>query len=167
MLSGVLGRPVRIESFAGRWMRLVPQERTRLARAPAARRRSSAQLGASAVLGGTVFDRQHHFRIHVGPLDAAGLQALLPRGPQLAAVQALVAQHVGLEFGWDVEVELADGEAPAVRLGRGARLGWTSWLGAPPPGSRPRLRLQPREPGAAAPHRPAGAPAPAPAFSLV
>ena len=37
------------------------------------------------VLGSAVFDRQHHFRLHVGPVDAAAFEALLPTGAALPA----------------------------------------------------------------------------------
>ena len=136
LLSGFLGMQVRVEQFAGRWMPLPRAERTRIGRRGASHRMSTAQLGASAVLGSAVFDRQHHFRIHVGPLDLAAFEALLPVGSALPAVQALVRQYVGLEFGWDLHLVLDKAQVPACRPGRQGRLGWTSWLGAPR-GARP------------------------------
>ena len=99
---------------------------------------STAQLGASAVLGRSVFDRQHHFRVHVGPLDLAGFEALLPVGSALPAVKALVAQYVGIEFGWDLRLELDKARVPACQPGRYGRLGWTTWLGRPP-GQQPAV----------------------------
>jgi type VI secretion system protein ImpH len=86
-------------------------------------------LGRGAVLGTTVWDRQHNFRLHVGPLDAAAFESLLPAGSALPAVAGLVAPYVGFEFGWDVRLRVADEAAQPCRLGRRGRLGWTSWLG--------------------------------------
>ncbi len=139
LLSGYLSMAVRVEQFVGRWMPLPEAERTRVGRRAASRRMSTSQLGTSAVLGRAVFDRQHHFRIHVGPLALPAFEALLPVGSALPAVQALVAQYVGLEFGWDLRLELDKSQVPACRPGRYGRLGWTTWLGRPPgvPRSRP------------------------------
>jgi type VI secretion system protein ImpH len=144
LLSGFLGMQVRVEQFVGRWMSLPEPERTRIGRRAASRRFSTSQLGSSAVLGRAVFDRQHHIRIHVGPLDLPAFEALLPVGSALPAVQALVVQYLGLEFGWDLRLELAKPQVPACRPGRYGRLGWTSWLGKPP-GQRPAaLNLVPK-----------------------
>ena len=136
LLSGFLGKTVRVEQFVGRWMPLPAAERSRIGRRAASRRLSTSQLGASAVLGQAVFDRQHHVRIHIGPLDLQAFESLLPTGSALPALQALVQQYMGLEFGWDLRLELDKAQVPPVRLGRQARLGWTSWLGRPP-GTRP------------------------------
>ncbi|MFO1272936.1 MAG: type VI secretion system baseplate subunit TssG [Rubrivivax sp.] len=131
LLGGYLGRPVRVESFVGRWMTLPAEERTRIGGRAAARRLSTAQLGSSVVLGRSVFDRQHHFRLHIGPLELAEFESLLPTGSALPALQALVRQYVGLEFGWDLRLEVDALELPPCQPGRRGRLGWTSWLGRP------------------------------------
>lgn len=143
LLSGFLGMAVRIEQFAGRWMALPEAERSRIGRRSAQRRLSTAQLGASAVLGRTVFDRQHHFRIHIGGLTLQAFESLLPVGSAMPPLLALVNQYVGLEFGWDLQLQLQPAQRPPIRLGRQGRLGWTTWLGAPRHGAAPALRLVP------------------------
>jgi len=143
LLSGFLGMAVRVEQFVGRWMPLPAAERSRIGRRAASRRLSTSQLGASAVLGQAVFDRQHHFRIHIGPLGLPAFEALLPVGSALPAVQALVRQYLGLEFGWDLRLELDKAQVPASRLGRYGRLGWTTWLGKPRGAAVPALNLVP------------------------
>ncbi len=146
LLSGYLGMPVRIEQFVGRWMALPVAERSRIGRRAASRRTSTSQLGVSTVLGQSVFDRQHHFRLHVGPLSLPAFEALLPVGSALPAVKALVAQYAGLEFGWDLRLELDRAQVPDCRHGRGSRLGWTSWLGKLPAGRPAALNLVPKNP---------------------
>jgi type VI secretion system protein ImpH len=143
LLSGYLRVPVRLEPFVGRWMRLLPQERTRIGRRVASRRSSTAQLGVSAVLGGAVFDRQHHIGLHIGPLDFATFNSLLPSGSALPALQALVRQYLGQELGWDLTLELAASQRPDSRLGRQSRLGWTTWLGPPRGGAPAVMTLSP------------------------
>ncbi|MBX3635771.1 MAG: type VI secretion system baseplate subunit TssG [Rubrivivax sp.] len=144
LLSAFLGRPVRVENFVGRWMALPQAERTRIGRAGARGRQPTARLGSSAVLGGAVFDRQHHFRIHIGALALPEFESLLPVGAALPAVQALVRQYIGVELGWDLRLELAEGQRPASRPGRSGRLGWTSWLGRARDGRPSALNLVPR-----------------------
>ena len=145
LLEGYLRVPVRVEPFVGRWMRLLPEERSRIGRKRASRRSSTVQLGVSAVLGGAVFDRQHHFRLHIGPLDAATFDSLLPTGSALPALQALVMHYLGQELGWDLQLELRPADRPHCRLGTHGRLGWTTWIGPLRPGERPRLRLSAQE----------------------
>ncbi|MDE2081624.1 MAG: type VI secretion system baseplate subunit TssG [Burkholderiales bacterium] len=143
LLSSFLGLRARVEQFVGRWMPLPVAERTRIGRPGAMRRGSTAQLGASAVLGGAVFDRQHHFRIHLGPLGLAAFESLLPVGHALPALKALVRQHAGLEFGWDLRLELDRTQVPPTRPGRQGRLGWTTWIGRPPAHRAVALTLVP------------------------
>lgn len=145
-LSVFLGREVRVEQFVGRWMALPVAERSRIGGRFASRRQSTAQLGRSVVLGGAVFDRQHHFRLHIGPLRLAEFEGLLPVGPVLPPLQALVRQFVGDEFGWDLALALMPAERPQARLGTHARLGWTSWIGRRSPRAACTLHLQPRPP---------------------
>ncbi|MPY87891.1 MAG: type VI secretion system baseplate subunit TssG [Luteitalea sp.] len=68
--------PVRIEEHVGHWMRLGAGERTSL-------RREGATLGAGAVVGRAVWDRQHKFRIHLGPLTLAQYESFLPVPPRV------------------------------------------------------------------------------------
>ena len=143
LLSGFLSMKVGVEQFVGRWMPLPEAERTSIGRRGGSRRLSTCQLGSSAMLGRSVFDRQHHFRIHVGPLSLPAFEALLPTGTALPAVEALVAQYVGMEFGWDLRLELDKTEVPPCSPGHHGRLGWTTWLGRPPGARAAALNLMP------------------------
>jgi type VI secretion system protein ImpH len=138
LLSGYLGRPVRVEQFAGHWMALQEDERSRLGR-------PGTRLGAGAVLGGMVWDRQHGIRLHIGPLDRRAFESLLPDGQALPAVMALVQQYLGHEFEWDLVLGHIAEQVEPSRLGRHARLGWTSWIGRPRPDANgvAGLRLSP------------------------
>ncbi len=141
LLSGYLRRPVQVEQFVGQWLPLPASDRSRIGRSVAGRPNPSAQVGAGAVLGRMVWDRQHNFRIHIGPLDLAAFESLLPGGSALPAVESLVKQYVGHEFGWDLRLSLHREDAPASRPGRQGRLGWTSWLGRLPAGKPAELLL--------------------------
>lgn len=130
MLSGVLQRPVQVEQFVGSWLPLPESERTRVGRNALGERQHSGNcVGGGAVLGGAVWDRQHGFRIHVGPLDAKAFAALLPDGDNLPRIVPLVLHYVGEELHWDLRLVLDRDQVPATRPGIAGRLGWTSWLG--------------------------------------
>jgi type VI secretion system protein ImpH len=121
--------PVAIEQWCGHWMALMRDERSRLGR------REGALLGRSAVLGRTVWDVQHKFRITIGPLSLDRYQGFLPGGAELERLRALVRHWVEIEFAWDLKLVLARAEVPRLELGRNAppdrrtRLGYTGWLG--------------------------------------
>jgi type VI secretion system protein ImpH len=144
MLSGFLRRPVRVEQFAGCWLRLNTSERSRMGRASARKRSPTAILGGGAVLGSMVWDRQHNFRIHIGPLDAPVFESLLPGGGALPAVTSLVQQYVGMELGWDLQLSLKPEQVKPCQPGRHGRLGWTSWLGMKDRKQTTQLTLAPR-----------------------
>lgn len=144
LLGAFLGRVVRVEQFVGRWMALPPAERSRIGGRFASRRLATAQLGRNTVLGRAVFDRQHHIRLHVGPLSLPAFESLLPVGASLPPVQGLVRQYLGDEFGWDLALALAPTERPQARLGQHSRLGWTSWIGPRTRHDQCVLHLQPR-----------------------
>lgn len=118
--------PVRLQTWCGHWMPLAEAERTRLAR--------GEQLGRGAVLGGSVWDVQHKFRLVVGPLRLARYHAFLPGGADLARLQAIVRHWVGIELAWDLRLVLDRRDVPPLALRReGApMLGRTTWLGRRP-----------------------------------
>jgi len=118
---------VRIEQWKGHWMPLGTDERTRL---KTRHKDNIAQcLGQGAVLGGTVWDVQHKFRIVIGPMRESRYHAFLPGGSDLARLQAMVRQWVGLEFEWDLQLILVKADVPKLRLGRSGELGRSTWLG--------------------------------------
>lgn len=122
MLQHFFRVPVDIEQFVGAWMLLDTRERTRLGR-------DSAVLGVAAVAGSRVWDRAHKFRIRLGPLTFAQYEEFLPHGARLRKLVDWVRLYTGFELEWDVRLRLEKSEVPPMRLGKGQRLGWTTWLG--------------------------------------
>ena len=55
-------------------------------------------------------------------------QRLLPDGPSLARLAAVVRNYVGFELRWDARLLLKKNEVPPLQLGRQGRLGWTAWV---------------------------------------
>ena len=121
------GGPVRVDQFQGHWMPLGREERSRL------RRDGQPAVGRGAVLGRSVWDVQHKFRIVMGPLHWERFASLLPDGRPLAQLRALVRQYVGFEFAWDLRLILKRDEVPSWSLAssrdrRVGLLGRTAWL---------------------------------------
>ncbi len=123
ILSAFFRMPVRIESFIGAWLALQPGDRTRLAD-----RRETATLGATALLGGRVWSRQHKFRIVFGPLTLTDYLRLLPGGTSFHRLIPIVRNYAGDALVWDVNLILQRDQVPQTLLGRQGRLGWTTWL---------------------------------------
>lgn len=127
ILRGFFKLPVRIHEFAGHWMRLPDNDRTRLGSGNA-----GCMLGQGAVLGGRVWDRQHRIQVAIGPLRMDQYESLLPGGSALRQLVALMRHYLSFELDWDLRLSLTADQVPAARLGQHARLGWTSWIGTSP-----------------------------------
>ena len=123
LLSGYFRLPVSLEPFVGHWMTLADDDRTRLAGQP------QQGLGQGAVLGRRVWDRQHKFRLCLGPLELRQLEEFLPGGRALAKLVAWVRQYLCFELDWDVRLVLKREQVPPARLGKFQRLGWSTWVG--------------------------------------
>jgi type VI secretion system protein ImpH len=122
MLQHYFRVPLRIEQFVGHWMALSERERTYL-------QRTGATLGTGAVLGRAVWDCQHKFRIHMGPLTLEQYESFLPGHALLSKLVDWVRLFLCFELDWDVRLRLKADEVPRLTLGGRGRLGWTTWLG--------------------------------------
>lgn len=126
ILRAYFGVPVELEQFSGHWMAIPPEAQTRMG----AQDRNN-RLGTSTALGTRVWDRQHKFRLVIGPLGYADYQRLLPGRPGMRALADWVRSYAGLVLDWDVRLVLRQPDVP--RLALGARqLGWTTYLGSGP-----------------------------------
>lgn len=123
-LAGYFRVPVRIDQFVGHYLSLPAEDLTRIGVES-----DGARIGVGAVLGRRVWDRQHKFRIELGPLELPQYENFLPGGTAITRLVALVRQYLCMELEWDARLVLRRGEVPRTRLGCYGRLGWTSWLG--------------------------------------
>ncbi|WP_263143419.1 type VI secretion system baseplate subunit TssG [Pseudomonas sp. RIT-PI-AD] len=131
ILSDFFKVPVAVEEFVSRWLPLPDEQRTRLGAL------SGAQLGIDAVAGNAVWDRQHRFRLKLGPMNRAAYEALLPTGGHHRKLLDWLRTYIGIEFAWDVRLVLRAEDVPRAGLDGGTRLGWSTWMGAQ---ERPRDR---------------------------
>lgn len=127
LVSDWLGMPVEVVEFAGAWLPLPPDQRTRLAANGA-----WCRLGVDAAAGVRAWDPQARIILRIGPLDLSGFQRLLPDRPALRRLVSLVRAYLGFELGFAINPVLAAQEVPALRLTADAdpppRLGWNTWV---------------------------------------
>ena len=128
LLGGYFRIGVTLEPYLGHWMTLPRGERTRLG----GRAARGHGVGTGAVLGGCVWDRQHKFRLALGPLDLVQYESFLPGGAAQPTLLAWVRHYLGDELAWDARLVLRREQVPPTRPGRCGRLGWTTWLGTQP-----------------------------------
>lgn len=124
--------PAKVEQWQPHWLKLPPDAYTRIGLG-----RENAQLGATAVLGGRIWDCQNRFRIVVGPLTLAQYMRFLPDESSLGRLRDWVRNYIGDELSCELQLLLRRTEVPATRLGQAGKLGWTSWLGRRPPPTHP------------------------------
>ena len=130
LISDWLGMHVEVVEFAGAWLPLPPDQRTRLAAGGA-----WCRLGVDAAAGVRAWDPQARIILRIGPLDLKGFQRLLPDRAALHRLVSLVRAYVGFELGFAINPVLAAREVPPLRLDATAepppRLGWNTWIPGP------------------------------------
>jgi len=127
LVSDWLGMEVEVIEFAGAWLPLPPDQRTRLGRSGA-----WCRLGIDAAAGVRAWDAQARVVLRIGPLDLAGFQRLLPDRPALHRLVSLVRAYLGFELGFAINPVLAASEVPSLTLDANVdpppRLGWNTWI---------------------------------------
>jgi type VI secretion system protein ImpH len=121
LIAGLFGVKVEIDEFVGSWLSFDKQECTQLGA-------RQSGLGSDCILGSSIFSVSDKIRIRIFVKDIAQYERFLP-GPDLARqIGDAVFLYLGEEFDWDMELAIPAGEITPVRLGQGAKLGWTSWM---------------------------------------
>ncbi|MCE3027489.1 type VI secretion system baseplate subunit TssG [Salinicola sp. DM10] len=122
ILTYTFGQPCQVVPFSGRWIRLAPDQYTRLGQA-------NARLGQSAVAGTRVRDYQSTFRVRFGPLDLDAYRELLPGTERHRQLVKLLRFYAGIELDFEIELILDKHQIPSPQIGQGSalalgRLGW-------------------------------------------
>jgi len=136
LLAHETAAPVEIVPFAGQWLPVPDDAGIRFGA------RSGGSLRTGYVLGRRIWDRQHRFRVRIGPLDAMQSERLQPGGAGYDRLTAWVRLYVGATLDFDIELRLTHDAAPAMRLGTDSRLARSTWLGSTKRArAKPVLRL--------------------------
>lgn len=123
VLQHYFGVAVMLDQFVGRWFDLPSEHQSHLGHA-------RVRLGADAVVGERVWQRDLRLRITLGPLTRERFNRFLPGGPGALALRELLALMAGPTFEFELRLSLQASEVKGVRLSQSAapRLGWDSFL---------------------------------------
>ena len=129
--------PVEIQQFTGAWYGL--DEPTQCAMSDMDT--PSCQLGAGAVVGDAVWDRQARVRIRLGPLGMERYCDFLPEASAYKALRAITRFFSNQCLEFELQLVLERAQTPGTELDFDAanpvRLGWVSWLRTAPLGIDP------------------------------
>ena len=126
-LAHYFGVRVAIEEHVFHWIDVAPMNHSRLGKPG-----EPSTLDQGAMLGEQVPDRQHKFRIVIGPLDIEQYLRFTPQGDDLPKLIQWVRAFVGREFQWELELRIKPHSAPPAVMGGPQQLGWSGWLGRSP-----------------------------------
>jgi type VI secretion system protein ImpH len=120
--------PIKVLQFQGQWLQLADDERSLISSQRS--RNNYQQLGRNFVLGKQYWSTQNKFRLYIGPLKYEQFQHLLPNEKKLKPIIELTRIFCGIEFDFDIQIELLADDVPYCVIGRflPAYLGWNSWL---------------------------------------
>jgi type VI secretion system protein ImpH len=121
LIAGLFGVKVEVDEFVGSWLSFESQDCSQLGA-------NQSRLGVDTILGSSVFSVSDKFRLRVFVKDIVQYERFLPGSELAEQVGDAVFLYLGEEFDWDMELAIPAGEITPVRLGQGAKLGWTSWM---------------------------------------
>jgi type VI secretion system protein ImpH len=119
-----LGTPARLQEYVGGWLNIPPSQQSRLNQKPS---REQA-LGQGLVLGRRVWDVQHRFRLHLGPMRWMQFIRLLPPQPALQQLGEMLKHYTQDALEWSLVLHLDAADVPTLQLSGRHQLGMTSWL---------------------------------------
>lgn len=125
LLEDCFGVRVEVAERKGSWHGLEGGDVTRLGS-------QNRALGVSTVLGSRIWDQAARFEVRLGPLSLDQFRSFLPDGHAHRPLASTVRFFIREELDFGLRLTLKAEEVPDLRLGRGARLGWTSWLKTKP-----------------------------------
>ena len=131
VLADYFGLTVQVRQYRGLWLRLSPDEQSRLPDRwlPEG---SNCGLGVDTIVGERVWSVESGFRIRLGPLSYPEFLRFIPGTDSLQRLGQIVRTYVGPEYDFDVQVLLCAEDVPECRLGgredSASRLGWNTWI---------------------------------------
>lgn len=124
VLAEYFGQQVRAEQFVGCWYDVPVGQQTVLGI-------GNAVLGAGAMAGARVWQRDLRLRLVIGPLDLPAYESFLPGGRAARALESMLTMFTGLSLEYEVQLVLRAADVHGVTLSderASGRLGWDGFL---------------------------------------
>jgi type VI secretion system protein ImpH len=122
MIADYFAVPVKIISFAGRWINLEPDQQTQMGL-------SNSNLGTNLQVSDRHWFAQNKFLIEIGPLNYKAYQSWIPGGDARRVLSEILKAYAGLYFDYELKVSLMTNQIPTGGLGNShGALGWNTWL---------------------------------------
>lgn len=124
VLSEYFGQRIAVSQFVGCWYDVPREQQSTLGG-------GNALLGATAMVGARVWQRDLRLRLTIGPLARCHFDAFLPGGAAALALEKMLAMFTGLTLEYEVQLVLRAADVQGIALavpGSGGRLGWDSFL---------------------------------------
>lgn len=113
--------PVQVDQFVGKWYDVPRDQLTVLGSV-------NATLGATALAGTRVWQRDMRVRLVIGPLQKADYEAFLPGAERAVALERMLTLLAGITLEYEVKLKLRHEDVGPSILGKGSRLGWDAFL---------------------------------------
>jgi type VI secretion system protein ImpH len=120
-LSEYFKVPVRVDQFVGKWYDVPRDQLTVLGSV-------NATLGATALAGARVWQRDMRVRLVIGPLKKQDYEAFLPGAERASALERMLTLLAGITLEYEVKLVLRREDVGPSVLGKGSRLGWDAFL---------------------------------------
>jgi len=127
LIQGFFKIPASIHQFQGKWVTIDKDQTTMLGQ-----QRRFNILGQDTILGSRVWEQQNAFMVHLGPLSLKKFATFLKPGVNYKAIRDLIHLYVQDHQDFTLNLILRKDQVPPLQLGKGAALGWTSWLKTKP-----------------------------------
>lgn len=125
VLSDYFKVDVAIEQFVGKWFTLPAEQRTVFGGL-------NVQLGATAMAGARIWQRDLRMCIRIGPLRKSEFTAFLPGGKKAKALETLLTLLLGVTLEYEVRLILRKEDVVTTALGRGTQLGLSTFMNTRP-----------------------------------
>lgn len=124
VLAEYFGVAVKAEQFVGCWYDVPEDQQSRLGT-------SAAALGAGAMAGSRIWQRDLRMRLVLGPLRRSRFDAFLPGGKAARALSSMLSMMTGVSIEYEIALVLCADDVQGSTLGGTdgtKRLGWDSFL---------------------------------------
>ncbi len=124
IITDFLDVPVNISQFKKEWLKIDPDDRTKIGR-----RGQNQIFGQNFILGKRILSRQHRFRINIGPVSFWQYRILLPGTKRYRQLVDITRHFFGDCYTFDIRIKLKTSDVPGFQIGRrDVCLGQTAWL---------------------------------------